>query len=145
MSEDIHKIIDKVKNFNQFINENNIINKLKPSIINVMGKSFTWNKLNGGKLYHGSHTELNVGDILTPQEKKNFKQSDENKISITSNYDRAKYWTIKIQSDSPIYIYEVEPMSEIEIWRVSLAKQGTVFDLWEGRVFNAKILNKDIL
>ena len=136
-------MIDKVKNFKQFINED--INEINPSVVKVMGKSFTWNELNGGKLYHGSRTELNIGDILTPQENINFKQSDGKKISITSDYNRAKYWASQIKSDSPMYIYEIEPMSEIEIWRVSLAKQGTMFDLWEGRVNNAKIINKDIL
>jgi hypothetical protein len=136
------------KNINQFeVSKPKLktLQELNPSVVNVMGKSFTWNELNGGKLYHGSRTELNVGDILTPQKNRNFKQSDDNKISITSDYNRAKYWASQIKSDNPIYIYEIEPMGEIEIWRVSLTKQGTMFDLWEGRVNNAKIINKDIL
>jgi len=145
MSEDIRKIIDKVKNFNQFVNESVDINNLTPITINVMGKQFTWNELNGGKLYHGSRTELNVGDLLIPQKEQNFKESDKNKISITSDYNRAKLWVLKIKSDNPIFIYEIEPISDIEIWRVSLAKQGTKFDLWEGRVDSAKILKKDVL
>ena len=138
---DLKKLIKTT--IREFLNEN--INELNPSVVNVMGKSFTWNELNGGKLYHGSRTDLDVGDILTSQKNRNFKQSDNNKVSITSDYNRAKHWASQIKSDNPIYIYEIEPMGEIEIWRVSLAKQGTMFDLWEGRVNNAKIINKYIL
>ena len=113
--------------------------------INVMGKKFTWNDLKGGKLYHGSRTDLEVGEYLIPQENTNFEESDKSKISITSDYDRAIYWAKQIKSNQPIYIYEVEPIGDIDIWRVSLAEMGTKFTLWEGRVNEAKIINKYIV
>lgn len=110
--------------------------------INVMGKKFTWSDLKGGKLYHGSRTDLEVGEYLTPQENNNFEESDKSKISITSDYDRAIYWGKQIKSNQPMYVYEVKPISDIDIWRVSLAEMGTKFVLWEGRVNKAKIINK---
>ena len=48
--------------------------------INVMGKKFTWNDLKGGKLYHGSKTDLDVGEYLIPQENTNFEESSKSKI-----------------------------------------------------------------
>lgn len=115
------------------------------SQINVMGKNFTWDNLKGEKLYHGSRTNLEVGEYLIPQENTNFEESDKSKISITSDYDRAIYWAKHIKSNQPIYIYEVEPVGDIDIWRVSLAEMGTKFTLWEGRVNKAKIVNKYII
>lgn len=123
----------------------NHINEWKPSTVIVVGKLFNWNDLNSGKLYHGSRSELSVGDILEPQSVHNFKESEKNKISISSDYARSKYWAEQIKSDNSVYIYEIIPLSKIDIWRVSLAKMGTKFDLWEGRVTKAKIINKIII
>ena len=43
-------------------------------------------------------------------------ESDKSKISITSDYDRAIYWAKQIKSNQPIYIYEIEPIGDIDIF-----------------------------
>ena len=105
--------------------------------VHVMGKDFRLGDLHGGKLYHGSPHKLTVGTVLTPQTKKNYKQSG-NAVSITSNAARAAHWG---SVGGVPYVYEVEPLSDVDVWRAGLVAGATAFELWEGRVAKAKILS----
>lgn len=103
----------------------------------VEGRSFTLGQVSGGKLYHGSPTELPVGTLLEPGHGTNYKQSSPTDVSITSNAHRARTWVTEDSAAS--YVYEIEPLGPVAQWRTGLAEYGESFHLWEGRVGSARI------
>jgi hypothetical protein len=111
----------------------------------VLSKKFNLRDVKGGKLYHGSKTDILVGEYLIPYHVKNFKESQEY-VSVTSSFTLAKYWASQIKRDGPIFIYEIAiPDTDLEIWRVSLENQGESFTLQEGRTKRALIIDKTII
>lgn len=114
--------------------------------VSVYGRPFPLGSVEGGKLYHGSTHDLPVGTILEPQEERNFKQSADDAVSITSDTQLAAYWPKQASGDdAPVFIYEVEPLGEVDAWRVGLANQGRNIRLAEGRVPTARIISKTAL
>lgn len=112
--------------------------------IQVDGKPRKLGEVLGGQLYHGTTAELNRGDILQPQEKRNFAHSSSTSVSITSDLDRAKYWAKEVSkiNGREIHVYEVLPLSMVEPWRVQPTNFGKNIVLWEGRVQEAKIIQR---
>ncbi len=121
----------------------------KKDEVRVEGKRFLLGDVIGGKLYHGSPFKLEVGTVLVPQEwgNQNFDESPIDQVSLTSELNDAKYWAKEAQKRNSgdiekIYVYEVEPLSEVVPWRVMLANFGLSFRLQEGRVDNGAIITK---
>lgn len=112
--------------------------------IRVQGRPMTYADMSGGKLFHGSKADLPVGTVLTPGGgERNFTQSAEDAVSITSDRARAEHWAAETAADSePVFVYEVEPVGDIDGWRLGLAERGTKFHLWEGRVPAARIIGR---
>ena len=110
----------------------------------VYGVRRTLGEVHGGKLYHGSAKDLPIGTILEPQEARNFKQSAPDAVSITSDERTAAYWPREAlgSQGADVFIYEVEPVGEVEAWRVSPANYGKNIRLDEGRVPAARIIGK---
>lgn len=112
----------------------------QPVIVN--GRRMSLGQVKGGKLYHGSTRELPVGTMLEPQEQRNFTQSADDAVSITSDYGTARYWateSAKGTEGTPVYVYEVEPIGHVDDWRTGPANYGTEMTLFEGRCPAARI------
>lgn len=107
--------------------------------VTVFGRSFLLGQVEGGRLYHGSPQHLAPGTVLTPGHDKNFKQSAAGAVSITSDLQTAKHWG-SLGGKRRVFIYEVEPLSPVEVWRAGLANFGKSIVLYEGRVASARVL-----
>lgn len=108
--------------------------------VSVFGTPWPLGKVVSGRLFHGSTRELPVGTVLVPQRagNRNFAQSAADAVSITSCESRAAFWAAK--SGGTPYIYEVEPLSEVEVHRAGVANYGKNIELFEGRVSSARII-----
>jgi hypothetical protein len=110
--------------------------------VQVRGKSMTLGLVLGGKLYHGSPHKLPPGTVLKPRgSESNYAQSSGKGVSITSDRGRAEHWG-SLEGEVPGYVYEVEPLGEVEAHRVGPANRFKNFNLWEGVVPAAKILRE---
>jgi hypothetical protein len=114
--------------------------KWQQQTIMYEGREWPLSAVRGGKLFHGSSVKLPVGTILEPQEKRNFTQSAKDAVSVTSLARRALYWVKEANPDGPAYLYEIEPLSTIEPWRVGGAGRGDRIELYEARVTSARIV-----
>jgi len=110
----------------------------------VVGQKRKLGEVSGGKLFHGSPTKIDVGGLISPQEERNFKQSSDSAISITSDVGMAAHWAREAakpkDDENSVYIYEIEPTGEVEGWRIGLANQGKNITLMEGRTPSGKII-----
>lgn len=110
--------------------------------VNIEGRAFTLGDVHGGRLFHGSRHEIADGDLLEPgRVEANFNQSAADAVSITSEADTALYWANQ-SSDGPVYVYEIEPVGRVEMWRASLANYGQNWRMQEGRVSAARIVRR---
>lgn len=109
----------------------------------VEGRRMTLGMVKGGKLYHGSTRELPIGTILEPQEQRNFTQSADDAVSITSDHGTAGYWareSAKGAEDATVFVYEIEPIGHVNDWRTGPASYGKEMNLFEGRCGSARIV-----
>lgn len=116
--------------------------KWRSQPIRVDAKVFRLGDVMGGKLYHGTTAKLHAGDVLVGGKHRNFRESSESDVSITSDLERAHYWARQVAERSggmPV-VYEVKPMDEVSVWRVGLASYGSSFTLWEGRTAKAVVV-----
>lgn len=113
----------------------------------VRGKTVQWEEIDsGGELYHGSPHKLPVGTILTgqPEEFRNYKKSP-NAVSLTSDPEKAGQWGLGIGPTSNkrhdrAYVYLVEPLAEVSVWRAMPANFGKSYTVLEARTSKAKII-----
>lgn len=105
----------------------------------VRGKKMLLGLVEGGKLYHGSPNEIKPGTILQPGYAANYDQSSSEDVSITSDKSVAGHWG-SLEGTTIGYIYEVEPLGEIDVWRVGPANGFKNIRLFEGRVKKARVL-----
>ncbi len=108
-----------------------------------MGQNRPLSEMEGGKFYHGSHADLPVGAILTPGRNPNFNESDHTRVSITSDSVRAWTWANSAAARAKrehIFVYEVEPLGDFEVWRCGPSNQGRNFVVFEARVSGARIV-----
>ena len=111
--------------------------------IDVMGKIFRMSQIEGGSLYHGSPAKLEIGSLLKPGHGTRFRDSNRYHVSITSDRDRAIYWTLKGKGSSKGgYVYKIEPLGKIIPHRVGLSDLDNLFILYEGLVPAARILSR---
>jgi hypothetical protein len=108
-------------------------------VVTVMGRAFQLSEVSGGQLFHGSRHRLAVGTVLEPGHNRNFVQSSTDTVSITSEPGRAQHWAEQ-SGAGPHFIYEVEPLGAVDVWRAGLADQGQSFRLFEARVPQARIV-----
>jgi hypothetical protein len=108
------------------------------------GKSRALGEVSGGRWYHGSRTPIPVGGVVEPGHGRNFAQSPDGMISVTSIEGNARRWAYAAagRRDLPVYVYEVEPLAEIEPHRVAPADHGTSFQFYEGRTTTARVLRE---
>ena len=111
----------------------------KDQTYTVMGRKMPGHQMRGGTFYHGSARDLPVGTVLKPGHGRNFEESDSGSVSITSDPNRAAYWATESGEGTP-YVYVVEPLGNIEMWRVGLANFGKEFVVYEARVPAAEIV-----
>ena len=110
------------------------------STLVVEGRERKISEMVGGKFYHGSPHRLSVGTVLEPgQSKKNYKQSKSAGVSISSDANRAAHWG-SLEGKIRGYVYEVEPLGEVEVHRAGPANYGRNFVLWEGVVPRARVV-----
>ena len=93
-----------------------------------------------GTLYHGSPVKLGEGDILSPQAARRYKQSSADSVSLTSDPAVATRWARDGGADNPVYLYEVEPLGELEAHRVGLEGGGAFVNIFEARSPQARII-----
>lgn len=110
----------------------------------VEGRQFTLGDVHGGRMFHGSKHEIAAGDLLQPGKAEvNFAESDLNAVSITSEADKALGWARDTVTDGePLYVYEVEPVGPVKVWRARLANYGQNWAMDEGRVPEARIVRR---
>lgn len=105
----------------------------------VEGRKRPLSEMVGGKFYHGSPHELPVGTILQPgKSPRNYKQSKA-VVSLTSDLVRAADWG-SLGWKVVGYVYEVEPLGDMEVHRATPANYGENFILWEVTVPRARIV-----
>jgi DNA topoisomerase IB len=108
--------------------------------LTIRGRVMPLSLVAGGKLYHGSPNEIRPGTVLVPGGgTKNYDRSSGKAISITSDAGVAGHWG-SLERTTTGYIYEVEPIGEVEGWRVGPANGFKNFTLYEGRVPKARVL-----
>jgi hypothetical protein len=73
--------------------------------------------LNSQQFFHGSPHLFEPGTVLEPGHGKNFKQSADAAVSITSDPSRARHWAK--QAGDTAHVYEVEPLGDVGMWRAS--------------------------
>ena len=64
--------------------------------------------------FHGTEAELNVGDLLKPNNLSNYQNKKSNYIYFTATLDAAKQGAELAKSNSKERIYLVEPLGEFE-------------------------------
>ena len=67
-----------------------------------------------GPFFHGTKAELNVGDLLKPNNLSNYQNKKSNYIYFTAKLDAAKWGAELAKSNSKERIYLVEPLGEFE-------------------------------
>ena len=67
-----------------------------------------------GPFFHGTKAELNVGDLLKPNNLSNYQNKKSNYIYFTATLDAAKWGAELAKSNSKERIYLVEPLWEFE-------------------------------
>lgn len=67
-----------------------------------------------GPFFHGTKAELNVGDLLKPNNLSNYQNKKSNYIYFTATLDAAKWGAELAKSSSKERIYLVEPLGEFE-------------------------------
>ena len=67
-----------------------------------------------GPFFHGTKAELNVGDLLKPNNLSNYQNKKSNYIYFTATLDAAKWGAELATSNSKERIYIVEPLGEFE-------------------------------
>ena len=67
-----------------------------------------------GPFFHGTKAELNVGDLLNPNNLSNYQNKKSNYIYFTATLDAAKWGAELAKSNSKERIYLVEPLGEFE-------------------------------
>ena len=67
-----------------------------------------------GPIFHGTKAELNVGDLLKPNNLSNYQNKKSNYIYFTATLDAAKWGAELAKSNSKERIYLVEPLGEFE-------------------------------
>lgn len=67
-----------------------------------------------GPFFHGTKAELNVGDLLKPNNLSNYQNKKSNYIYFTATLDAAKWGAELAKSNSKEKIYLVEPLGEFE-------------------------------
>ena len=67
-----------------------------------------------GPFFHGTKAELNVGDLLKPNNLSNYQNKKSNYIYFTATLDAAKWVAELAKSNSKERIYLVEPLGEFE-------------------------------
>ena len=67
-----------------------------------------------GPFFHGTKAELNVGDLLKPNNLSNYQNKKSNYIYFTATLDAAKWGAELAKSNSKERIYLVEPLVEFE-------------------------------
>ena len=67
-----------------------------------------------GPFFHGTKAELNVGDLLNPNNLSNYQNKKSNYIYFTATLDAAKWGAELAKSNSKEKIYLVEPLGEFE-------------------------------
>lgn len=93
----------------------------------------------GGILFHGSPHLMAVGTILKPGiKKKNYRQS-QNVVSLTSRIKIAELWGSNRGKQS-VYVYEVEPLGEVNPHKVFWLPSQTSWYMDEGTVSAARII-----
>ncbi len=107
-------------------------------LVEVRGEMKSLETIMGGRWYHGTNVDLRPGDFLLPGCAANFAQSSTDTVSITSDYDTALYWAGQV-SDRPL-VYEIEPCTSVDVWRVTLGNYGQCVVVLEGRVGSARII-----
>lgn len=111
--------------------------------ITVEGRSFTLGDVYGGRLFHGSPHEIGDGETLeSGRSDANHTMSSPTSVSITSAADLARHWASEAAGDRPLYVYEVEPVGPVRVWRAMLANYGQSVRLQEGRVRSARVLRR---
>ena len=66
-----------------------------------------------GPFFHGTKAELNVGDLLKPNNLSNYQNKKSNYIYFTATLDAAKWGAELAKSNSKERIYLVEPLGGI--------------------------------
>ena len=67
-----------------------------------------------GPFFHGTKAELNVGDLLKPNNLSNYQNKKSNYIYFTATLDAAKWGAELAKSNSKERIYLVEPLGEFQ-------------------------------
>lgn len=70
--------------------------------------------LDRGPFFHGTKAELQLGDLLEPQNLSNYQDKKSNYIYFTATLDAAKWGAELAKSDRPERIYIIEPQGEFE-------------------------------
>lgn len=76
--------------------------------------NFNHDVLDNGPFFHGTKTELKIGDLLEPQNLSNYQNKKSNYIYFTATLDAAKWGAELAKSSSKERIYIVEPLGEFE-------------------------------
>lgn len=110
-----------------------------PSSAAARGARIAPAQILGGKVYHGSLTELQPGDRVVPGWPSSHAASPSSSICVTSAVDLALYWA-QLGGYGKAYVYEVVPEGLIDVWRCSLDTDRQMVRLQEGRVRSARIV-----
>jgi len=93
--------------------------------------------------FHGTPHKLAIGDVLRPGVVEvNFKESDKNTVSVTTEESYAMHWAResgKKLGSEQVYVYVVEPIDEPEVWRQGMKNYGKDVAVFEARTASARI------
>ncbi|MEK4274454.1 NAD(+)--rifampin ADP-ribosyltransferase [Paenibacillus sp. FSL R7-0026] len=67
-----------------------------------------------GPFFHGTKTELQIGDLLEPQFLSNYQEKNSNHIYFTATLNAAKWGAELARSNAKERIYIVEPLGDFE-------------------------------
>ncbi|PTQ85435.1 rifampin ADP-ribosylating transferase [Trichococcus patagoniensis] len=70
--------------------------------------------LDKGPFFHGTKTELKIGDLLEPQQSSNYQDKKSNYIYFTATLEAAKWGAELASSQAKERIYIVEPLGDFE-------------------------------
>lgn len=83
-----------------------------------------WRQASERVWYHGTVAELDPGEVLVPGVSRNYRHSDPDAVSITSDFESAVYWAEQVSwktGRDPV-VYAVEPIGEVTPWRPGEAR-----------------------
>lgn len=113
----------------------------------VEGRRFTFHDMTDAyaqptNLFHASLHEMAEGTVIRPQiSKKNFAQSPDAEVCLSSDPRRAIFWARSADAQATrVWLYLVEPEGTISIHRAGLSNYGNGFTAWEARVAKASIV-----